>query len=131
MLSLARLASWAGLCPGSHESAGRQRGGKTRRGNVFLKAALVTAAVAAGKRRGSYLADKYRRLCVRRGKLRAAVAIAHKILVMAYHILRDGTLYQDLGADHLDSLDKRRVSNQLVRRLNAIGFDVVLSPNAA
>lgn len=126
-----QLASWAGLCPGSHESAGRQRGGKTRRGNVFLKTALVTAAVAAGKKRGSYLADKYRRLCARRGKLRAAVAIAHKILVAIYHMLRDGTFYKDLGPNYLDNLDKRQVSSRLVRRLNAMGFDVVLSPKAA
>lgn len=126
-----QLASWAGLCPGSHESAGRQRGGKTRRGNVFLETALVTAAVAAGKKRGSYLADKYRRLCARRGKLRAAVAIAHKILVAIYHMLRDGTFYKDLGPNYLDNLDKRQVSSRLVRRLNAMGFDVVLSPKAA
>jgi transposase len=126
-----QLASWAGLCPGSHESAGRRRGGKTRRGNTFLKTALVTAAVAAGKTRGSYLGDKYRRLCARRGKLRAAVAVAHKILVMAYHILRDGTLHEELGADYLDSLDKRRVCNRLVRRLNAMGFDVTITPKAA
>ena len=87
------LASWAGLCPGSYESARRRRGGKTRRGNVFLKAALVTAAVAAAKARGTYLAEKYRRLCARRGKLRAAVAIAHRILTAAYHLLADGTMY--------------------------------------
>lgn len=125
------LASWAGMCPGSHESAGRRRGGKTRRGNVFLKSALVTAAVAAGKARGTYYGEKYRRLCARRGKLRAAVAIGHKILVAVYHMLADGTFHQDLGADYLDTHDKRRVSNQLVRRLNGMGFDVVLTPRAA
>jgi transposase len=125
------LASWAGMCPGSHESAGRRRGGKTRRGNVLLKTALVTAAVAAGKARGTYYGEKYRRLCARRGKLRAAVAIGHKILVAVYHMLADGTFHQDLGADYLDTHDKRRVSNQLVRRLNGMGFDVVLTPRAA
>ncbi len=126
-----QLASWAGLCPGSYESAGRRRGGRTRRGNIFLKAALVTAAVAAGRRRGSYLGDKYRRLAARRGKLRAAVAVAHKILVTAYTMLRDGTEYHDLGAGYLDSLDKRRVANRLLRRLNAMGFNVVLAPRTA
>jgi transposase len=126
-----QLASWAGLCPRSHESAGRRRGGKTRPGNLFLKAALVTAAVAAGKKRQSYLADKYRRLYARRGKLRAAVAIAHKILVTAYHLLRDGTFHQDLGANYFDGLDKRRVCHRLVQRLNSMGFDVVLSPRSA
>ncbi|MBV8399971.1 MAG: IS110 family transposase [Acetobacteraceae bacterium] len=125
-----QLASWAGLCPGSHESAGRRRGGKTSRGNIFLKAALVTAAVAAAKKRGSYLADKYRRLSARRGKLRAAVAIGHKILVEAYHILHDGTYHQDPGPGYLDIIDKRRNSKQLVRRLNQVGFEVTLAPKA-
>ena len=125
------LASWAGLCPGSHESAGRKRGGKTRRGNVFLKAALVTAAVAAAKARGTHCAEKYRRLCARRGKLRAAVAVGHHILIAVYHILADGTAYVDPGAAFLDRLDIRRTSNQLVRRLNDIGFDVTLTPRAA
>jgi transposase len=125
------LASWAGMCPGNHESAGRKRGGKTRKGNVFLKAALVTAAVAAGKARGTYYADKYRRLCARRGKLRAAVALGHTILVAVYHMLTDGTFHEDLGADYLDSLNKRRTSNQLIRRLNSMGFDVQLTPKAA
>ena len=127
----AQLASWAGLCPGSHESAGRRHGGKTRRGNVFLKSALVTAAVAAAKKRNSYLADKYRRLSAKRGKMRAAVAIAHKLLLTVYRILRDGECYKDLGADYLDSLDKRRVANRLTRRLNDLGFDVQLVPRAA
>jgi transposase len=125
------LASWAGLCPGNHESAGRQRGGKTRKGNVFLKTALVTAAIAAGKTRGTYYADKYRRLSARRGKLRAAVAVGHTILVAVYHMLKDGTFHQDPGAEFLDNLDKRRTSKQLVRRLNSMGFDVQLTPIAA
>ena len=125
------LASWAGLCPGSHESAGRKRGGKTRRGNIFLKAALVTAAVTAAKARGTYFAEKYRRLCARRGKLRAAVAVGHRILLAVWHMLADGTFYQDPGAAFFDKLDTRRVSNQLVRRLNAMGFNVTLTPTAA
>jgi transposase len=116
----AHLASWAGLCPGNHESAGRKRGGKARRGNVFLKAALVTA----GKTRGTYYAEKYRRLCARRGKLRAAVAIGHKILVAIYHMLTDGTLHEDPGAGYLDSLDRHRTSNQLIRRPSAQQYGV-------
>lgn len=126
-----QLAAWAGLCPGSHESAGRRRGGKTGHGNVFLKAALVTAAIAAAKKRGSYLADKYRRLKARRGTLRAAVAIGHKILIEAYHILHDGTFHHDPGPGHLDTINIRRNAQQLVRRLNEIGFDVTLAPKAA
>jgi transposase len=124
------LASWAGLCPGNHESAGRQRGGKTRKGNVFLKTALVTAAIAAGKARGTYYAEKYRRLCARRGKLRAAVAVGHTMLVAIYHMLRDGTFHQDPGAEFLDRLDKSRTSKQLVRRLTVMGFDVQITPMA-
>jgi len=124
------LASWAGLCPGNHESAGRQRGGKTRKGNVFLKTALVTAAIAAGKARGTYYAEKYRRLCARRGKLRAAVAVGHTMLVVIYHMLRDGTFHQDPGAEFLDRLDKSRTSKQLVRRLTAMGFNVQITPIA-
>lgn len=122
----AHLASWAGLCPGSYESAGRKHGGRTRRGNAFLKAALVTAAVVASRTRGTYYAEKYRRLCARRGKLRAAVAVAHRILLAAYHMLSNGTPYVDPGAAYLDALDTKRVSGRLVRRLNAMGFEVTL-----
>ncbi len=125
------LSSWAGMCPGNHESAGRQRSGKTRKGNVFLKTALVTAAVGAAKARGTYYADKYRRLCARRGKMRAAVAVGHTILVAVYHMLADGTVHEDLGGDYLDRLDKRRTSNQLIRRLNNLGYNVLLTPKAA
>jgi transposase len=129
--SASHLASWAGLCPGNHESAGRQRGGKTRKGNVFLKTALVTAAITAGKARGTYYAEKYRRLCARRGKLRAAVAVGHTILVAIYHMLTDGTFHRDPGAEFLDNLDRSRTSKQLVRRLNAMGFNVQLTTIAA
>jgi transposase len=125
------LASWTAICPGNRESASRQRGGKTRKGNVFLKVAPVTAAVAAAKARGSYYADKYRRLCARRGKLKAAVAVGHTILAAIYHMLSDGTFHEDPGADYLDRLDKRRASNQLIRRLNNLGFDVQPTPKAA
>ena len=127
----AHLASWACICPGNYESAGRRRGGKTRKGNVFLKTALVTAAIAASKTRGTYYAEKYRRLCARRGKLRAAVAVGHSILVAIYHMLANGTVHQDPGPEFLDNLDKRRTSKQLVRRLNSMGFDVQLTPIAA
>jgi transposase len=127
----AHLASWAGLCPGNNESAGKQRAGKSRKGNVFLKTALVTAAITGARRRGTYLAEKYRRLAARRGKLRAAVAVAHKILVAIWHMLSTGTPYQDLGVDYLDRLDRTRTARHLVRRLNAIGYDVQLQAKAA
>jgi transposase len=131
-VSAAHLASWAGLCPGNNESAGKRRSGKIRKGNVFLKTALITAAITGSRRGGgSYLGEKYRRLSARRGKLRAAVAIAHKILVSIWHMLSDGTFYQDLGAAYLDRLDRTRTARNLVRRLAAMGFDVQLQEKAA
>jgi transposase len=130
--SPAHLASWAGLCPGNNESAGKKRSGKSRKGNVFLKTALVTAAITGSRRRGgTYLAEKYRRLTARRGKLRAAVAVAHKILVSIWHMLTDGTFYQELGAGFLDRLDRERTAKHLVRRLVNMGFDVQLQQKAA
>ena len=125
------LASWASMCPGSYESAGKQRGGKTRRGNVHLKAALVMAANAAGRTKGTYLGDKHRRLKVRLGALRASVAIGHKILISAYRTLSDGSDYNDLGAGYLDQLNTHRTTADLVRRLRQLGYDVQLTPKAA
>ena len=126
-----RLASWAGVCPGNYESAGKQRRGTTRRGNVHLKTALVTAAIGASRRKGSYYKDKYHRLKARRGYLRAAVAIAHKILVAAYHMLASGAPFRDLGEAFLDQQARRRTTTNLVRRLNTLGYDVMLQPRAA
>jgi transposase len=129
--SPAHLASWAALCPGNNESAGKQRSGKTRKGNVVLRATLVSAAVNAARCQGTYLAEKYRRLTARRGKMKAAVAIAHKILISIWHMLSDGTFYQDLGVGYLDSLDRTRNARHLVRRLANMGFEVQLREKAA
>jgi transposase len=129
-VSAAHLASWSGICPGNHQSGGKQRSGKIRKGNVHLKTALVTAAIAAAKTRNCYLAEKSRRLHTRRGEMRAHVAIAHKILIAAYHVLA-GNEYQELGADYLDGLNKKRTVNQLTRRLQAMGYDVQITPKAA
>ena len=93
----AHLASWAGLCPGQHESAGKRHSGKTRKGNRWLRAALVEAAQAASRSRNSYLAAQYRRLAARRGRKRAAVAVGHTILVIAYALPRRPGPYRDLG----------------------------------
>ena len=129
--SPAHLASWAGICPGNNESAGKKRSGKSRKGNVYMKTALVTAAITGSRRRGTYLAEKYRRLATRRGKPRAAVAIAHKILVSVWHMLTDGVFYHDLGAGYPDRLDRERTSKHLVRRLEGMGFEVQLQQKAA
>jgi transposase len=132
--SAAHLASWAGLCPGNNESAGKKRSGKVRKGNVVLKTTLVNAAIAgSGPRghKGTFLAEKFRRLAARRGKMKAAVAIAHKILVSIWHMLTDGTFYHDLGAGFLDRIDRTRNARHLVRRLANMGFEVQLPEKAA
>ena len=113
----ARLATWAGICPGNHESAGRQKKNKARRDNVHLKTALVTAAIGAARQKGSYYKDKDHRLKARRGPGRAAVAIAHKILVAAYNMLSTSTPFRELGEGFLDQQAGRRTIASLVRRL--------------
>jgi transposase len=125
------LASWAGLCPGNHESAGKPVGAGARKGNIFLRSILVEAAQAARNKRGCYYRDKYHRLKARRGNRRAIVAIAHKILVAAYEILRTGNRYRELGETYLDQIDETRVKGNLVRRLQRLGYDVSLQKRAA
>ena len=126
-----RLAAWAGLCPANRESAGKRKGHGTRRGDPHLKAALVTAAVSAARAKGTYLRDKFHRLRARLGAKKAAVAVAHKILVAVFHILERAVPFADLGADYLDRLDKHRTAERLVRRLGALGYEVMLRPKAA
>jgi len=96
------LASWAGLCPGNRESAGKRLSGRTRKGNHWLRTALVKAAHATARTRGTYLAAHYRRLAARRGAKRAAGAVAHTLLVIIYHVLTEDVPYRDLGATSLD-----------------------------
>ncbi len=124
------LASWAGMCPGNDESAGQRRSGQTRHGNPWLRSALIEAAHAAARSHGTYLAAQYRRLAARRGAKRAAVAVAHSILVSAYHLLRDGEPYHDLGGNYFDERDRLAVERRLVRRLEALGHKVILEPAA-
>jgi len=123
-MSVYHLASWAGVCPGNLESAGKRHGGRTRKGNVHLRTILVQAATAAGRAKGTYLKDKYHRLKSRRGPKRAALAIAHKILVAAYHMLSRHADSQDLGEVYLDQLSKKRVTKGLVKRLERLGYKV-------
>jgi len=125
------LASWAGMCPGNHESAGKRQSGKTRRGNRALRAALVEAAQAAGRTKRTYLGAQFRRLAARRGKKKAAVAVGHTILTIVYHLLTEGTSYQDLGAQYFDERDRQRVERRLVHRLEALGYTVALEPTVA
>jgi transposase len=127
-----RLAAWAGLCPANHESAGKRTKRGTRKGDPHLKAALVTAAVGAARTKGgAYLRDKFHRLRARMGAKKAAVAVAHKILVAAFHMLQRAIAFADLGAGYLDRVDKYRTAKRLVRRLDALGYDVMLRSKAA
>ena len=119
-------ASWAGLCPGNHESAGKRMSGRTRKGNRYLRAALTEAAQAAGRTKATYLGAQYRRLAARRGKQRAALAVGHTILIIAYHLLMDGTAYHDLGSDYFDRRDQQALERRLVRRLEALGNKVTI-----
>jgi transposase len=125
------LASWAGMCPGNDESAGKRRSGRTTKGNRWLKRTLVQAAWAATHTKGTYLAAQYRRLARRRGSKRALVAVGHTLLVIVYHVLKRGTSYAELGADFLDRLEPERLTRQLVRRLEGLGHKVTLEPAPA
>jgi transposase len=120
------LASWAGLCPGNNESAGKRHSGKTRKGSPWLRACLVQAAHAAARTKGTYLAAQYRRLAARRGRARAAVAVAHSILIIVYHVLTQGTDYRDLGGNYFDERDRQGVERRLVHRLEGLGYTVSL-----
>jgi transposase len=126
-----QLASWAGMCPGNNQSGGKRRGGKTSKGDPWLRAALVEAAHAAGRRRNTYLSAQYRRLASRRGNKRAAVAVGHTILVIAYHLLERSCDYEELGGDYFDKRDRQFVERRLVRRLEGLGYKVSLDPVAA
>jgi transposase len=124
----AHLAAWAGLAPGNNESAGKRRSAATRKGSPWLRAALVEAAQAAGRTKSTYVGAQYRRLLTRKGKRRAAVAVAHTLLVMAYHILTRHEPYHDLGANYFDERDRQAVERRLVHRLEALGYTVSLQP---
>lgn len=123
------LASWAGLCPGQDESAGKRRSGRTRKGNPWLRSVLVEAAQAAGRTK-TYLSEQYHRIAARRGKRRAAVAVAHSLIVIVYHILAKGRPYEDLGYRYFDERDRQRTTQRLVHRLTALGYNVSLQAPA-
>jgi len=120
-------ASWVGLCPGNHESAGKRKSGKPRKGNQGLRAALVEAAWAASHTKGC-LGAQYHRLARRRGKKKAAGAVAHSLLVIAYHILKEGPTYRELGHDYFDKRDTARLQRRLITRLELLGLRVPVEP---
>jgi transposase len=125
------LASWAGLCPGNNESAGKHRSGKTRKGNRWRRGALIQAALAGGTRatKGAFAA-RYRRVMRHRGHKKAVVAVAHAMLVAAYHLLARHTPYQEPGADYYDRRHAERVRHRAVRLLERQGYRVILEPAA-
>jgi len=124
-----RLASWAGVCPGSHESAGRNKTGKTRKGSKWLQTHLNEAAKSIVRSKGTYLAAQYARLKPRRGHAKATVAVEHSIVVAAFHILDRHEPYHELGADYfVRRHDPERHARRLARQIQALGFDVTIRP---
>lgn len=123
-------ASWAGLCPGHNESAGKHRSGRTRKGNGWLRTALTEAALGAIRTKGSALGARYRRLMRHRGHKKAVIAVAHALLRAAYHLLGRGLPYRDLGADYVDRRHTERVTRRAVQALERQGYRVTLQPAA-
>ena len=124
------LVSWAGLCPGSEESAKKNRSGKTPKGNPWLRRALVQPAWNAARRKDGYLGALYRGIAARRGAKRAVVAVARTILQAAWHILSEGVEYKELGGNYLDQKHGEQARHQLVKRLEKLGYEVSLRPKA-
>lgn len=124
------LASWAGVCPGHHESAGKRLSGKTRKGNPWLRRILIQVAHAASRQKNGYLAAQYRRIAARRGPKRAAMAVAHSILVIIYHLLSEGTTYQERGETFFEERDRDAAQRRLVNQLTHLGYQVQLHPLA-
>jgi transposase len=122
------LASWAGMCPGNRESAGKRLSGKTRKGSPWLRTALVEAAHAATHCKESYLAAQYQRLVLRRGGKKATIAVGHTLLVIIYHVLAEEKDYQELGGNFFDEQDRQAVQKRLVHRLEKLGYEVTLAP---
>lgn len=126
------LSSWAGLCPGNEESAGKRKRSRIRKGNVWLRRTLTQAAWAAARKKDSYFQAQYRRLAGRRGRKRAVIAVGHSLLEVIYQLLKHLNLeYKDLGAGHFDNLDPKRLCRHLVKRLESLGYQVTVQPREA
>jgi transposase len=120
------LTSWAGMCPGNNESAGKRKSGKTRKGSRYLRAALIQAAWAASHQKGTYLSAQYHRLVKRMGKKKALVAVGHSILVIVDHVLKNRTSYQDLGGDYFERRYVEKQRQRLIQQLEALGLKVTV-----
>jgi len=124
--SSSHLSSWAGMCPGNNESAGKHKSGHTRKGSKNLRRALVEAARAAARSKDSYLSAQYHRILARRGKNRAAFAVGHTILVIAYHMLKKSEIYKDLGADYFAKRNEDQIVRRALKQLEQLGFKVTI-----
>jgi transposase len=122
------LASWAGLCPGNNESAGKRKNGKIRKGDRWLKRGLTESSWAVGRTNNTYLSALYHRMARRRGKKKAVVAVAHTMLVIIYHMLKHELPYRELGADYFDRLNVTYIKNHFTKRLEGLGYKVTLEP---
>ena len=129
--SVAHLCSWAGVCPGNYQSAGRRKHGKTTKGNKALKTILTQCAKSAKTVKSSYFFAQYQRISARRGKNRATLAVAHSMLIAIYHILKNKTAFHDLGSDYYDSFNRDRKINSYLKRLKALGWEPDAIPSSA
>jgi transposase len=129
--SAANLLSWAGLCPQLKESAGKRKSTRLRKGAPWLKPVLVQTAWAAARKKDSYFRSQFARIKTRRGPKKAIIAVAGSMLTAAYFMLRDGTAFEDLGANYFDRVDRPRTTKSLVRRLEKLGYHVELKEHAA
>jgi transposase len=123
----AHAASWVGICPGQHETGGKQQSGRTRQGNRWAKTVLIQAAHAAGHTQ-TYLGEHYRRIHARRGSKKAAMAVGHSILVIFYQMVKSGEPYHEKGADYFTDVNKEKIQQRLVRQLERLGNTVILQP---
>lgn len=128
--SAAHLASWAGMCPGNNQSAGKRHSGKTSKGNVWLRATLIEAAHGASHSKDTYLASQYHHLAARRGQKKAIVAVAHSILRIVWHLLTHDCEYVDLGSRYLQERDRDHIQRRLIKQLQDFGYTVKLEPAA-
>jgi transposase len=124
------LCSWAGICPGQDESAGKRRSGKTRKGNRYLCAALVEAGLAATRAKGTAIQARYARLKRRHGHKKAVVANGHQLLKIAFYVMRDGTPYRELGPDYFERRSRDRAVRRHLHHLEQLGYRVTLEPAA-
>lgn len=125
------LCSWAGLCPGNNESAGKRKSGKTRKGDRWLKRNLVEASLAISRTKDTYLSALYHRIARRRGVKKATVAVAHAVIGIAYHIIAEKLPYREFGADYFDRLNETYIKHNFIKRLESLGYEVTLKPLAA